>query len=143
MAKDNILDAVKNALIKDGWTITADPFRIEYEEFVLLADLAAERAFAVQKEARRIIIEIKSFAGRSFVKELQQALGQYSMYFDFIDLNGLNYELYLAVSQAAYNDFFLQKAAQVVVQRHQLNILIVNVDQEEIVEWKNSPITNR
>ncbi|MDM8529436.1 element excision factor XisH family protein [Anaerolineales bacterium HSG24] len=28
MAKDIIHEPVKNALIKDGWTITADPFTI-------------------------------------------------------------------------------------------------------------------
>jgi hypothetical protein len=29
-AKDIYHDAVKNALIKDGWTITADPYYIIY-----------------------------------------------------------------------------------------------------------------
>jgi hypothetical protein len=32
-------DAVKNALIKDGWTITADPYVIAYEDVTLFADL--------------------------------------------------------------------------------------------------------
>lgn len=43
MAKDIIHDAVKQALIKDGWTITDDPFRVQYEEFELFADLGAKR----------------------------------------------------------------------------------------------------
>ncbi|MCW3096240.1 MAG: XisH protein [Chthonomonadaceae bacterium] len=30
--KDNIHEAVRNALVKDGWTIIDDPYRIEYEE---------------------------------------------------------------------------------------------------------------
>ncbi|MGD2183210.1 element excision factor XisH family protein [Lusitaniella coriacea LEGE 07167] len=29
-AKDTYHDAVKNALIKDGWTITADPYYIAF-----------------------------------------------------------------------------------------------------------------
>ena len=29
-AKDTCHDAVKNALIKDGWTITADPYYLEF-----------------------------------------------------------------------------------------------------------------
>ncbi|KAM3094947.1 element excision factor XisH family protein [Phormidesmis sp. 146-12] len=41
-------DAVKNALIKDGWTITADPYLIKYEDAELYADLAAERLIASQ-----------------------------------------------------------------------------------------------
>ncbi len=28
--KDEIHEAVKNALVKDGWTITADPYVITY-----------------------------------------------------------------------------------------------------------------
>jgi hypothetical protein len=43
---DLIHDAVTNALIKDGWTITADPYTIEHEEVTLFADLAAERPIA-------------------------------------------------------------------------------------------------
>ncbi len=49
MAKDIIHDAVKNALIKDGWTITHDPFTIAYEEVSLSADLAAERPIAAER----------------------------------------------------------------------------------------------
>lgn len=53
MAKDSIHDSVKNALIQDGWTIIADPFRLTYQEFRLFADLAAERPFTAEQEAKR------------------------------------------------------------------------------------------
>jgi hypothetical protein len=43
MAKDKIHDAVKNALIKDGWTITADPYKLKTPDLRLEADLAADR----------------------------------------------------------------------------------------------------
>jgi hypothetical protein len=32
MAKDIFHDCVKNALIKDGWTITDDPLRLELND---------------------------------------------------------------------------------------------------------------
>ncbi len=35
MARDLIHEAVKNALLKDGWTIIADPYPLPYEEQVL------------------------------------------------------------------------------------------------------------
>ena len=41
--KDLIHDPVKNALIKDGWTITNDPFRIVYEDADVYADLALSK----------------------------------------------------------------------------------------------------
>ena len=137
MAKDKIHNSVKNALIKDGWTILADPFRLEYEEFSLLADLAAERPFTAEREGRRVIVEVKTFGGRSFVKELQQALGQYEIYFDILEENRLEYELYLGISDAVYNTFFQQQATQLIVQRHQLKLLVVDIDEEVIVTWIN------
>ena len=39
--RDIIHDAVKNALIKDGWTITADHYVIAYEDVTLFADLGS------------------------------------------------------------------------------------------------------
>jgi len=48
-AKDTIHDAVKNALIKDGWKITHDPYTIKYEEVTAYADLGAELIFAAEK----------------------------------------------------------------------------------------------
>ena len=41
-AKDVYHESVRNALVKDGWTITDDPFTIEYKGARLQADLAAE-----------------------------------------------------------------------------------------------------
>jgi XisH protein len=45
-APDYIHQAVKRALVKDGWTITHDPFTIAHEEIVLFADLGVERPLA-------------------------------------------------------------------------------------------------
>jgi hypothetical protein len=39
-AKDLYHEAVKNALIKDGWVILADPYKIKYKDAELFADLA-------------------------------------------------------------------------------------------------------
>lgn len=54
--RDVIHDTVKNALIKDGWTITADPYVIEYEDLSLFVDLAAERTLAAEKDGRKIAL---------------------------------------------------------------------------------------
>ncbi|MGH9837029.1 MAG: element excision factor XisH family protein, partial [Blastocatellia bacterium] len=58
MARDKIHYAVKNALVNDGWTITADPYEIAYEGVNVYADLAAERPFAAEKNGRKIAVEI-------------------------------------------------------------------------------------
>jgi len=40
-----------------------------------------------------------------------------------------------SISEVVYTDFFIQKAAQVIVQRHQLKLLVVDIEEEGIVEW--------
>ena len=70
MAKDIIHDAVRSALIKDGWTISQEYFKIEYKEIEIFADLLAERSpLVAAKDRQRIIVEIKTFAGRSFIRD--------------------------------------------------------------------------
>ncbi|EAW34826.1 hypothetical protein L8106_18272 [Lyngbya sp. PCC 8106] len=49
-AKDLYHDAVKKALIKDGWVITDDPYFIKYEDAELYADLAAEKPIAAERQ---------------------------------------------------------------------------------------------
>ena len=47
-ARDKLHD-VKNALIKDGWTITHDPYHLKYGEHDLFVDIGAERMIAAEK----------------------------------------------------------------------------------------------
>jgi hypothetical protein len=53
-ARDAFHNAVRNALIKDGWTITEDPYVIQYLDVTLFADLGADIVLAFQPpEVRR------------------------------------------------------------------------------------------
>jgi len=54
-AKDIYHNAVKNVLLKDGWTITADPYFIKYEDAELYADLAEEKPIAAEREKEEIL----------------------------------------------------------------------------------------
>ncbi len=56
-AKDIIHEAVKSALIKEGWTVTDDPYTIEFNDEFVYADLAAERIIAAEKEHEKIVVE--------------------------------------------------------------------------------------
>src|SRR5260370_40737702 len=96
-APDIIHNAVKNALIKDGWTITADPYTIEYKEITPFADLGAERPIAAERAGRKIVVEIKSFLNPSRIRDLELALGQYDLYRGYLELTAPEHELYLAV----------------------------------------------
>lgn len=109
-SKDIIHTAVKNALINDGWTITADPYTMKYEEIKLFADLAAERSFLAQREEQKIVVEVKSFISASFIRDLEKAVGQYVIYRNILTVIAPDYDLYLSINQRIYTSFFQQKA---------------------------------
>ena len=132
---DKIHNAVKNALVKDGWTITADPYRLEFEEFRLYADLAAERPIAAQRGNEKIVVEVKSFLSRSSVHDFENALGQYRLYRRLLAEIEPEAQLYLAISEATYTDFFVWKATQFIIQAEQVSLFTVRLATEEIVRW--------
>ncbi|RUS97211.1 hypothetical protein DSM107003_19520 [Trichormus variabilis SAG 1403-4b] len=134
-AKDIYHDAVKNALIKDGWTITFDPYPIKYEEVKLLADLAGEKTLSATREGQKIVIEIKSFLSRSPMREFETALGQYLIYQTFLSLTNPEYKVYLAIGERIYEKFFEQIAIELILQRYQVSLLVVDINKEEIIKW--------
>lgn len=81
-AKDLFHDAVKQALLKEQWVITADPLIIKIEGVRFEIDLAAEKA------GLKIAVEIKSFLSNWALTDFHAALGQF-----------LNYRLALQMSE--------------------------------------------
>ncbi|MEH1790719.1 XisH family protein [Nostoc sp.] len=134
-AKDVYHDAVKSALIKDGWIITADPYPIKYEEVKLFADLAGEKIIAASREGQQIVIEIKSFLSRSPMRDLETALGQYLIYKAFLSIEYPEKQLYLAIGEIIYEDFFQKVAIKFILEQYQVSLLVVDMNKQEIVKW--------
>ena len=105
-AKDIFHNAVKNALIKEGWTITDDPLYLEYGEVDLYVDLGAEKLIAAEKDHQKIAVEIKSFNQPSLISAFHTALGQFLNYYLVIQEIEPERQLYLAVPEDVYNTFF-------------------------------------
>jgi XisH protein len=80
MAKGLFHQAVKQALIKDGWTITNDPLTIRIDRVKLEIDLGAEKVFAAEKDGQKIAVEVKSFINPSNISDFHNALGQFLSY---------------------------------------------------------------
>src|SRR5262245_47487388 len=139
--KDIIHDAVKNALIKDGWTITADPFFIEYEDVDAYIDLEAERTLAAERNGKKIAVEIKTFNTPSLVHDLEVAIGQYTLYRSLLELSEAVHHLYLAVSKDVYRRFQERKGILTILQMNRVALLVVDIDQEEITQWNETPTT--
>lgn len=130
-AKDIYHNEVKNALIKDGWTITDDPYFIKYEDAELYADLAAEKPIAAERQGQKIVVEIKSFVGKSLMYDFHNALGQYIVYRKLIQLTEPEYKLYLAVDDVVYENFFQRKSVQAVINE--------NLAWQNLLEQKLKP----
>jgi hypothetical protein len=105
-AKDLYHDIVRNALVKDGWTITHDPLRLRWGLKDLYIDLGAEQLLAAEKPGRKIAVESKSFIGPSVAAALEQALGQYILYRDILTRIEPERQLYLAIRHAVFRDLF-------------------------------------
>ena len=81
MARDLFHEAVKAALLKEDWIITADPLRIKIDGVKLEIDLAADKVVAAEKQGRKIAIEIKSFLNNSTITDFHAALEQIPIIF--------------------------------------------------------------
>jgi hypothetical protein len=134
-AKDTFHNIVKHALIKDHWTITADPLYIRIEAIQMYIDLGAEKLISADKDNQKIAVEIKSFLQNSTLTEFYQALGQFLSYKQALEIEEPERKLYLAVPLDTYDEFFKQRFVQDIIQRYLINLLIYKPETEELLQW--------
>lgn len=134
-AKDSIHGAVKNALQKDGWTITHDPLTLAYEEVAVSIDLAGERLLAAERGSDRIAVEIKSFASDSRIRDFRDALGQYDVYRMILEDVSPERKLYIAVSSIGYERVFGLRAIQRLLEKRPMPLVVIEVSTAEVVRW--------
>lgn len=136
MARDLFHNQVKTALIKDGWTITHDPYSIKISEAIKIQiDLGAENTIAAQRDQEKIAVEIKSFITDSDISEFHGALGQYLNYLQALELKDPERILYLAVPADTYTEFFRIPFIQISLKRYEVNLIVYNPRKEDIEQW--------
>src|SRR5260221_8789043 len=126
-AKDYYHNPVRNALIKDGWTITHDPLRLSIGERDMYVDLGAERLLAAQKESHLIAAEVKSFVGISEMTDLEKAMGQFVIYRSVMAKTHPGRILFLAVSKEIFPVVFDDPLGQLLRNEYKIPLIIVNV----------------
>jgi len=136
-ARDFYHNEVRNALIKDGWTITHDPFPMKLGSADLFVDLGAEKVIAAEKGNDKIAVEIKSFLGKSIIAETQGAIGQFIMYQEVLAEYEIDRILYLAVEEEVFYNTFSEAMRNLLLNRLNLKIIIFNAEEEKIVKWQN------
>lgn len=134
-AKDIYHDAVKSALIKDGWTITHDPLHLRWGNNLLFVDLGAERLLRATKENRKIAVEVKSFASPSNIAALENALGQYILYQNIIEELEPDRMLYLAVHDEIFSTVFEESLGEMFIRKNHLKLVVFSRIEEVIVKW--------
>jgi len=134
-AKDIYHNTVRTALEKDGWTITNDPLTLEIGDRSVFVDLGAEKILAAEKQGRKIAVEVKSFLSVSPVHDLEEALGQYIVYEDILELSEPERNIYLAVREEVYLDIFSEPLGQLLLRKKRLKLLVFDSSMEIIIRW--------
>jgi len=134
-ARDIYHNNVKNALIKDGWTVTHDPFRLSWGGKDMYVDLGAEQVMAAEKADRKIAVEIKSFIGLSEMDEIENALGQYLVYRSVMARTEPDRILYLAIHNEAFVDIFEQPLGNLLREDYQVQLMVYDLRAEVVLKW--------
>jgi hypothetical protein len=142
-ARDIYHDHVKNALVKDGWTITHDPLKLEWGGKDMFVDLGAEQLIAAEKAERKIAVEIESFVGKSDIDDLEKALGQYVLYHDVLAEREPERVLYLAVHNTVFNDLFEEPIGKLLLRNSRVQLIVFDLHTEEILKWIPEMLTDR
>lgn len=137
MAKDLFHQAVKTALIKEGWNITDDPLTIRIDRIKLEVDLGAEKVFAAEKNGRKIAVEVKSFINPSTINDFHTALGQFLNYRLGLQMTESSRTLYLAVPIDVFKTFFQERFSLSAIKQYDLKLIAYDPNLEEIIEWKH------
>lgn len=143
--RDIIHNIVKQAITKDGWEVTDDPYVISYGERFLFVDLGVTelntfeqsqgRIIGAERNNNRIAIEIKEFRGRSAIGDLEQAIGQYVLYRLLLNKVEPGREIYLAITDITYDEIFSEPLGKVVINDLPLKLLVVDIEKAEVKEW--------
>jgi hypothetical protein len=101
----------------------------------LFADLGAKYLVSAEKDHKKIVVEVKSFIGKSEVDDLENAIGQYVVYQQIINKNEPDYKLYLAVTTKAFNNIFEVEIGQLLLDNQIVRLIVFNPFLEEITKW--------
>ena len=135
MARDIFHQNVKEALIKEGWTVTDDPLTFKIGKMQVQIDLGAERLIAAEKGSERIAIEIKTFGSLSFITALYEAVGKYIIYRNVLKHLQPDRALFLALPESIFDRFFEEDVIRDTVKEVKINLILYNHTDKLITRW--------
>ena len=71
------------------------------------------------------------------MRDFETALGQYILYRNLINLTEPEYQVYLAIKDSVYENFFQRDSIQIVTKLNQVLLIVVDMEKEKITQWIN------
>ncbi len=138
MAKDIYHGLVKKALENEGWKITHDPYYLSVGigRRKVASDFGAEKFICAEKGIEKILVEIKSFITTSNINELHHSVGQYDFYALLLEEQDPTRVPFLAMPKDAYEDLIREPIIQVFLDRHNVRLIIFDIQNPVIFAWK-------
>ncbi len=139
-ARDLYHDLVKDALRKDGWRVTHNPFRLRIpKQLRQAAPGSPERAvetflLGAEQDERKIAVAVKSFVGiePGMVEQALETLAYSRALLCAMDLDRV---LYLAVRRATYEAFYDGTVEPQCVSKLTMPLLVFEPRTGTIVAW--------
>jgi hypothetical protein len=136
-ARDKYHYEFREALEKDGWVITHDPYNLRIEsKRTYPVDLGAEKILAAEKGSEKIAVEIKSFLQDSLASAFHEASGQYVGYFLGLAHQEPDRVLYLAVPVEEFSELEQMALVQMVVAHLNIRFIVFDPFKKTISSWK-------
>ncbi|MFN4253952.1 MAG: element excision factor XisH family protein [Saprospiraceae bacterium] len=135
MARGIFHQNVREALEKDGWTITHDPLILQAGERKVRVDLGAERLIVAEKGAEKIAVEIKSFLDDSILTDFHRALGQSILYLFAIEKSKTDRVLFTAIPSDAFEELMSDEFYIELSRRENIRYLVFDPLKNVIVKW--------
>lgn len=134
--RDIFHQTVKNALQKDGWTVTYDPFFVPTEGGVnFFIDLGLESIIGAARNDKNVAIEIKSFDATTPTYSFYEILGQFLLYRMALEEQTEPWELYVAMSEQGYQKLHEAPIFRRAIDEFSVKLVIFNPLTETITKW--------
>lgn len=138
MAKDLYHESVKQALEKEGWIVTHNPYTISKSILggKLEIDLGLEKMITAERGMEKIAVEVKCFSKPSIVNELHTVVGQYYNYLIGLEKVEPERALYLAIPEEIYQELKEMELFNLVAEKMGIKLIIFVPEYEIIALWK-------
>jgi XisH protein len=137
MARDIFHTLVKEALEKESWIITHDPYPLHTrKQGGFSTDLGAEKVIIAERAEEHIAVEVKSFVHISILHDFLIAVGQYYVYNKILSKNDPKRVLFVALPAFVYHRIIKFEWAQEVVEDLGMKFILYDINLKTIVAWK-------